>query len=823
VVADVGSSPHVGDEAMLLANLDRLRGFVPELRILLVADADERSCRRLGVDQTLQQPDSAGDARDAEPVLAALAASDGLLVSGGGNLSSSWPLLLRRRTALMRAGRRLGRPVVVTGQTLGPLLAAGERVELAEALGGAAFVGVRELPSLALGLSLGVPADRLCYQEDDAFLLAPAAPAEVPAWVEGPWIALSLDDSFTAGAAANLDRLAEDLARIADATGARLAFLPHVAAGGGGDLAAGEAAARALARHGVACELLPVPEPRAAAWLLRRAAAVISSRYHGLVLATAGGVPALGIYRDAYTRIKLQGALAHLDLAEWTLSASRAEEGGLWPLLRSLWERRREAREAMESRHGDIAARAEGRWQRIFAALGWQTALPEPLAAEAAGDGERAWLLTAALGALHREREASNEQSAQIVAWEAARPPEVPPPARRPVRRRTAPEEEAMLTESQWSDYLRDGYLHLGPVLSPDEVEALCARADELALGRRSFPELELQLDTGGDYEQLPGAVHTFERGTLLYRKVQGLQHDPLFARLLHQPVFADICARHYGAHAPVSIFRAMVMNKPAGQGTYLPWHQDGGDVWKLDRDPLVTTWVALDPATRANGCVEVVPGTHRLGLLTTHGSTLTPEDAERHCPADAVLPLEVEPGHALLLHNWLIHRSGINPSPVPRRAFSACYMDGRTVGTLTGQRYPMVFGEEPSGEHRFVEHLRGERRVLSESLRQAQEFAASLQEENANLRRMREEAQEFAASLQEENANLRGMREEAQVFAASLQDEVAQLRRMREEAERYALTLEAARDELAARVNGGQRWTGRLRGLARRLRAAAP
>lgn len=771
-VADVGPSRHVGDEAMLLANVERLRAFDPELRILLVTDADERSCRQLGVDAVLQP---ARGADGGEPLLAALAASDGLLISGGGNLSSGWPRLLRLRTTLMRAARRCGKPIVVTGQTLGPALDPGARIELAEALAGASFVGVRELPSLALALALGVPADRLQYQEDDAFLLAPAAPAEVPDWVEAPWIALSLDDSFTAaGSAAGLDRLADDLARIAGKTGARFAFLPHAAAdGASSDLAAGEAAARSLARHGVACEILSVPQPRAAAWLVRRAAAVISSRYHGLVFATAGGVPALGIYRDAYTRIKLQGALAHVDLAEWTLDAARSEEGGLWPLFRSLWERGGEVRKAMESAHAGIAARAEARWQRIFAALGWRDSLP----AEAAGEEGRARLLTAALGALHREREAADEQSAQLAAWQAARPPDTPSRASRPAHRRTV-EETPMLTESQWSDYLRDGYLRLGPVLSPEEVEALCARADELALGRRTFPELELQLDTGGDYEQLAGAVHAFESGTLRYRKIQGLQHDPLFARLLAQPLFAEICARHYGGHAPVSIFRAMVMNKPAGQGTYLPWHQDGGDVWKLDRDPLVTTWVALDPATRANGCVEVVPGTHRLGLLTTFGSTLTPEDAERHCPADAVLPLEVEPGHALLLHNWLIHRSGINPSPVPRRAFSACYMDGRTLGTLTGQRYPMVFGEEP-GDHRFVEHLRGERRVLSESLRQAQEFAASLQEENA------------------------------------------QLRRMREEAERYALTLAAARDELAMQANGRRGWSGRLRGIARRLRAA--
>src|ERR1700681_4710256 len=57
-----------------------------------------------------------------------------------------------------------------------------------------------------------------------------------------------------------------------------------------------------------------------------------------------------------------------------------------------------------------------------------------------------------------------------------------------------------------------------------------------------------------------------------------------------------------------------MLAAKPVGQGTDLPWHQDGGDVWALDRDPLAAIW-ALDPATRADGCVEVVPGTRRLLL----------------------------------------------------------------------------------------------------------------------------------------------------------------------------------------------------------------
>ena len=152
-------------------------------------------------------------------------------------------------------------------------------------------------------------------------------------------------------------------------------------------------------------------------------------------------------------------------------------------------------------------------------------------------------------------------------------------------------------------------------------------------------------------------------------------------------------------------------MNKPAGQGTVLPWHQDGGDVWALDRDPLVTLWVALDPATRANGCMEVDPRTHRLGLLSAVRQHGRGRDVVRHCPPERVRPLEVEAGHAVLLHNWLIHRSGVNPSPVPRRAFTACYMDGRTQSILTGNHFPLVAGSLPAEPYPFVRQLQEENR----------------------------------------------------------------------------------------------------------------
>src|SRR6266702_3430829 len=73
-----------------------------------------------------------------------------------------------------------------------------------------------------------------------------------------------------------------------------------------------------------------------------------------------------------------------------------------------------------------------------------------------------------------------------------------------------------------------------------------------------------------------------------------------------------------------VPLCAGLFMNKPAHKGTLLPWHQDGGAIWGLDRDPLATLWTAIDPATRANGCVQIVPGSHHLGLLSEFGHTIT-------------------------------------------------------------------------------------------------------------------------------------------------------------------------------------------------------
>lgn len=253
------------------------------------------------------------------------------------------------------------------------------------------------------------------------------------------------------------------------------------------------------------------------------------------------------------------------------------------------------------------------------------------------------------------------------------------------------------ITDSQWIQYERDGFLRLGHLLTDAELAALQQRIDAIMLGTADVPyeRILMQLDSAtGVYGDLGPQTRGHKGASLAYRKIEGLEQDALFLDYMRRPVFREICARVYGSHVRVGCFRAMFMNKPAQKGTELPWHQDGGDQWGLDRDPLVTVWTALDPATKANGCVQVIPGSHRLGLLTDHGHTLTPEHEAQYVREDEIVELELDAGEVMILHNWLLHRSGVNRTDTPRRAFSVCYLDARTRRIRDGSSFPVIFAD---------------------------------------------------------------------------------------------------------------------------------
>jgi len=231
--------------------------------------------------------------------------------------------------------------------------------------------------------------------------------------------------------------------------------------------------------------------------------------------------------------------------------------------------------------------------------------------------------------------------------------------------------------EEPLAAFARDGYARLGAVLDPAAARALRDRADALMLGTIRHPGMFFQHDSPtGRYEDL-----AFGAGWVgpsrAYRKLEKLELDPLFTAWIENPLFARVARAVLGPD--IALYRAVLWNKAPRGGMDLPWHQDDGEFWGLDRPPCLQIWTALDDAAPESGCVEVVPRSHLGGLASPIGGTVQADRLEAAQAEARRVALEAATGEALLIHNHVWHRSGRNATDTPRRAISIAYLSAET------------------------------------------------------------------------------------------------------------------------------------------------
>lgn len=118
---------------------------------------------------------------------------------------------------------------------------------------------------------------------------------------------------------------------------------------------------------------------------------------------------------------------------------------------------------------------------------------------------------------------------------------------------------------------------------------------------------------------------------------------------------------------------------KKANDPSFVSWHQDA-TYWGLSSPDVTTAWLALTPSTPENGCMRVVPGTHRAQMA--HDDTFRPDNMLSRGqevrvavdPADAV-DVVLAPGQMSLHHVLIVHGSEPNPSPLPRIGLAIRYV----------------------------------------------------------------------------------------------------------------------------------------------------
>lgn len=126
-----------------------------------------------------------------------------------------------------------------------------------------------------------------------------------------------------------------------------------------------------------------------------------------------------------------------------------------------------------------------------------------------------------------------------------------------------------------------------------------------------------------------------------------------------------------------------MILKDPKVGGAW-DWHQDYG-YWYFNGclfPDMASTFIAVDPATKENGCLQVIKGSHRMGRID-HGKNNEQAGADMERVNEALkrmelVYVEMEPGDTLFFHSNTLHRSDQNKSDHPRWSMICCYNAAR-------------------------------------------------------------------------------------------------------------------------------------------------
>ncbi|MEX2544998.1 MAG: phytanoyl-CoA dioxygenase family protein [Phycisphaeraceae bacterium] len=159
---------------------------------------------------------------------------------------------------------------------------------------------------------------------------------------------------------------------------------------------------------------------------------------------------------------------------------------------------------------------------------------------------------------------------------------------------------------------------------------------------------------------------------------------SPLIWHTIHCNERPLAYARHFLGDDILLKFNSCFL-KPARTGSATPWHQDNG-LWRDGETEPFNIWIAIDPATRANGCMQFIPRTHQ-GPVVEHVQYEGSVHAE--LPRDHVAAMidkhglahiELDPGDMVCWHSSLCHYSPPNTSDQSRIAVAAVYTSPEVV-----------------------------------------------------------------------------------------------------------------------------------------------
>ena len=234
------------------------------------------------------------------------------------------------------------------------------------------------------------------------------------------------------------------------------------------------------------------------------------------------------------------------------------------------------------------------------------------------------------------------------------------------------------ISASAEQDYQRDGFIILENVVPEQTLKEMCAEAGNICSGRRGDVAGASAL-AGLSQEEVMNQVISIH----FPHKISPYLYDLLFEEHV-----VEALTRLVGPN--VKCMQSMFFVKQAGRPGQA-WHQDEMFIPTRDRS-LIGAWIAVDNATVDNGCLWVIPGSHRPGILwqtRAHNDARfdhTEESFGYPFDEDQAIPVELEAGSIVLFNGYLLHRSLNNARKEGyRRSYVNHYMSAESLLPWSG------------------------------------------------------------------------------------------------------------------------------------------
>ena len=248
---------------------------------------------------------------------------------------------------------------------------------------------------------------------------------------------------------------------------------------------------------------------------------------------------------------------------------------------------------------------------------------------------------------------------------------------------------DRMLSSELVNQFHRDGFCSATGILPANDLNALLADLESISAGAtvasHDSTRMEMEPNQPSD-------------GTRVRRLYEPCTHYARFRALSESGELLDSLAQLLGENL---LFHYSKLNmKPPTIGSIVEWHQDLAYYPLTNSDSLAVLFY-LDDADRQNGCLQVIPGAHRNGILDHTSQGYFRGGITEPIDESCAVALEGRAGTAIFLHGMTPHASAPNTSQRSRRTL--------ILGYRAADAYPIYLGETTLNAERYVRPVRGE------------------------------------------------------------------------------------------------------------------